>query len=312
MPSLTSHGTLSRAIEQRWGLRGRAYTGQLASVLELQGHGLVTLQLEAGSDSFLMLLQCQGLLEGSCGGRPLSSRRDGILGGLAPQERLVLTSKSPFNQQLWLHLPYRLLAETFEKTGRPMLTDLLIHQWPEGTGLALRPLLESLLATANKTTDASPSSQWWMHRIEASIFASLMQLVAMEDMPPEVEPVQPLIPELHDQALEFMRDHINEPIDLGAIARACSCSPRTLQIAFRVHLQKTPIQVLRSMRLEAMRQALLRGTTVTDASQQAGLAISGKLSGLYREAFGETPRQTSQNGRMNRLSAESLGDPPGS
>ncbi|MFM7314195.1 MAG: helix-turn-helix domain-containing protein [Cyanobium sp.] len=294
-PLIASIGADSRSAARAVGLGGRAYSGELASVLELQCHGMLSLQFEVAPDVFLLLLQCQGLMDGCCGGRPLPSRRDRILGGLGPGERLELCSRTPFSQQLWLHLPFGLVSDTFQKSGRPQLAALLDNQWPDGMGFAVRPLLESLLSGSAELSDSS--DPWWLHRLEASLFATLLQLVSQASAPPPAQPPVLPQPDLHDRAIAFMGEHLAEPLTLDAIARACACSPRSLQLSFRSHLEQTPMQLLRSLRLEAMREALLQGMSVSDAGSRVGLAVSGKLASLYRDRFGETPRDTSQRGR---------------
>jgi AraC-like DNA-binding protein len=95
------------------------------------------------------------------------------------------------------------------------------------------------------------------------------------------------------RALEFMRASLDEPIDLDDIAGRAACSPRRLQMAFRVTYGITPMAMLRKMRLELAEKRLRAGecTNVTELAQSLGFGNPGRFAGEFRRQFGVLPSQ---------------------
>ena len=99
------------------------------------------------------------------------------------------------------------------------------------------------------------------------------------------------------RAIDFLE--ANPDLDLGIvdIARAAHVSVRTLQVAFRRHLDTTPMTYLRGVRLDRIRAELsaadpVGGSTVTQIAARWGIADLGRLSGHYRRMYGESPSET--------------------
>ena len=94
----------------------------------------------------------------------------------------------------------------------------------------------------------------------------------------------------------------NPDLDLGVVdvARACHVSVRALQLAFRRHLDTTPMAYLRRVRLDRVRADLRtagpgQGVTVTQIAARWGFADPSRFSAHYRRVFGEPPRDTLRN-----------------
>jgi AraC-like DNA-binding protein len=103
-------------------------------------------------------------------------------------------------------------------------------------------------------------------------------------------------PVLLRRAMEFMEANITNDIALGDIAEAVHVTPRAVQYMFRRHLETTPLQYLRRLRLHYAHQDLLaaNGTadTVTDISARWGFAHTGRFAVLYRRTYGQSPQTT--------------------
>jgi AraC-like DNA-binding protein len=90
----------------------------------------------------------------------------------------------------------------------------------------------------------------------------------------------------------------NPHVDIGVvdIARACDVSVRTLQVAFRRHLDITPTAYLRRVRLDRVRADLLRSdparVTVSGIASRWGFADASRFSAHYRAVYGEYPSDT--------------------
>ncbi|MFE6256176.1 helix-turn-helix transcriptional regulator [Agromyces sp. NPDC057865] len=108
------------------------------------------------------------------------------------------------------------------------------------------------------------------------------------------------MPASTQRAVAFVDEHAHEPITIADIADAARLSLRGLQAAFRRHLDTTPYEYLRIVRMNGAREELRHpdaDTTVASAARAWGFAHLGRFAGEYRGLFGETPRVTLQRGR---------------
>ncbi len=98
------------------------------------------------------------------------------------------------------------------------------------------------------------------------------------------------------RALEYVHAHAREPIGTPEIAVAAGLSPRGLQQSLRRHLDQTPGELLRSVRLDGARADLLDGdreeTSVADIARSWGFGHLGRFSSTYRARFGELPSES--------------------
>jgi AraC-like DNA-binding protein len=137
------------------------------------------------------------------------------------------------------------------------------------TGPAARLLAASVLAAFPNSTVPEPTAQ---DRTDAHP-ATLRRAVAFIDANPD-------------------RD-----ISLIDIARAAYATPRTVQLAFRRHLDTTPTVYLRKVRLQHAHQQLVDATpddglTVTRIALDWGFANPGRFAAHYRAAYGQSPSET--------------------
>lgn len=100
-------------------------------------------------------------------------------------------------------------------------------------------------------------------------------------------------PALRD-ALSFIEHHAADGIRPRDVAAAVRLTPRAVQHLFRRHLNTTPTEYLRRIRLHRAHQDLLgadRSTsTVAQIAQRCGFAHPGRFAVLYRETYGRSPR----------------------
>ncbi len=98
------------------------------------------------------------------------------------------------------------------------------------------------------------------------------------------------------RALEYVHEHAREPIGTTEIAEAAGLSARGLQQSLRRHLDQTPGDLLRSVRLDGARHELLQAdrdaTSVADVARAWGFGHLGRFSATYRSRFGELPSES--------------------
>ncbi|NPT55821.1 helix-turn-helix domain-containing protein [Paraburkholderia elongata] len=94
----------------------------------------------------------------------------------------------------------------------------------------------------------------------------------------------------------ILQDNAEQPITVLDLCRALRCSRRTLQTSFQRVANVTPVEYLRSIRLNAVHR-LLRMTSaeevlIGDAACRWGFTHLGYFAREYRDLFGELPSQT--------------------
>ncbi|WP_083403873.1 AraC family transcriptional regulator [Curtobacterium sp. MCBA15_001] len=98
------------------------------------------------------------------------------------------------------------------------------------------------------------------------------------------------------RALEFVHAHAAEAIGTPEIATAAGLSPRGLQQSLRRHLDQTPGDLLRGVRLDGAHTDLRRAdrdeTSVADVARAWGFGHLGRFSAAYRARFGELPSES--------------------
>ncbi|MGH1549591.1 AraC family transcriptional regulator [Leifsonia poae] len=98
------------------------------------------------------------------------------------------------------------------------------------------------------------------------------------------------------RAVDLLRADPAHPWTVVELAARVSVSARSLQQGFRRTLDTTPTNYLRTVRLEKVREDLLKagpGTdSVTEAATRWGFIHLGRFAASYRAAFGESPSQT--------------------
>ncbi len=98
------------------------------------------------------------------------------------------------------------------------------------------------------------------------------------------------------RARAYILEHLAEPISIDAVAAAACTSSRTLYRALADIFDDTPQTYVRRIRLHRIRQGLAsdqeKACTITVLANQWGISELGRLSGWYREMFGELPSET--------------------
>lgn len=101
------------------------------------------------------------------------------------------------------------------------------------------------------------------------------------------------------QSLDYIEQHLSEPVTMDAIAEHAGVSVRSIQQGFKDELGVTPMTYLRERRLERVREELTDaaagdGVTVTEVAERWGFNHLGSFAVLYRKRWGESPSQTLQ------------------
>jgi AraC-like DNA-binding protein/Flp pilus assembly protein TadD len=109
------------------------------------------------------------------------------------------------------------------------------------------------------------------------------------------------------RALDWLRSHVHEPVQLETLSVVAGVSPRTLDRHFKQFLGTTPLAWVRRMQLSLARRRLLtadREATVTGIAVASGFSQFGRFAIKYRQQFAESPSQT-----LKRTKARDDGSP---
>ncbi|MEU6865897.1 AraC family transcriptional regulator [Streptomyces sp. NPDC046876] len=104
-------------------------------------------------------------------------------------------------------------------------------------------------------------------------------------------------PETLRRAKAFIEANAQHDITLAHVAAAAYVTPRAVQYAFRRHMDTTPLDYARRVRLDHAHTDLQdadpgAGATVTDIAARWGFTHAGRFAAAYRRAYGEPPRTT--------------------
>ncbi|WP_409239812.1 helix-turn-helix domain-containing protein [Streptomyces sp. PA5.6] len=98
------------------------------------------------------------------------------------------------------------------------------------------------------------------------------------------------------RAVTFIEKNAHTDIGIADIAAAAGVTTRAIQLVFRRHLDATPLQYLRRVRLDRahreLRLAEPTTQTVTAIAYRWGFSHPGRFAADYRAAYGEPPSHT--------------------
>ncbi|WP_067447409.1 helix-turn-helix transcriptional regulator [Nocardia alba] len=99
------------------------------------------------------------------------------------------------------------------------------------------------------------------------------------------------------RAIAYLESHLGDRVAITDVAAATFVTPRALQLAFRRHLDTTPLEYLQRMRLAAAHEQLRAalpgdGLTVAAVAFRWGFTHPGRFATAYRHAYGQPPKQT--------------------
>lgn len=141
---------------------------------------------------------------------------------------------------------------------------------------------------------ATPLVLGSVSRLLASVTLATFPNSAVADPGPDDQAAHK--PVMLRRAMEYMDANVSNDIALTDIAEAVHLTPRAVQYMFRKHLETTPLQYLRRLRLHYAHQELVAGdrlhSTVTEIAARWGFAHTGRFAVLYRQTYGQSPHTT--------------------
>ncbi|WP_018334326.1 helix-turn-helix domain-containing protein [Actinomycetospora chiangmaiensis] len=98
------------------------------------------------------------------------------------------------------------------------------------------------------------------------------------------------------RAIAFIESNPGRAVTVADVAAAAFVTPRAVQLAFRRHLDTTPMRYLQTVRLERAHHDLIaadpRRTTVSEIATRWGFGSLSRFAAAYRAMHGVPPSHT--------------------
>lgn len=104
------------------------------------------------------------------------------------------------------------------------------------------------------------------------------------------------LPRTIRRAAQLLTERAHQQINIADIADEVGMSVRSMQVGFRTHLEASPTEYLRNVRLERVRAELIdadgNSDTVADIALRWGFTHLSRFAATYRATYGESPAIT--------------------
>ncbi|RUL95932.1 AraC family transcriptional regulator [Rhizobium chutanense] len=186
------------------------------------------------------------------------------------------------------------LTQMLERTIRG---DLNIHPHIDltaGAGLSLIQIVRNLHGGLSDDGPLQRSPLAFNSLCDAAIYLLLENCSHRYSNELERRAPSP-VPRHVKRAIDFMQEHMAEPISLIDIALASKVSVRTLHQGFAQFRNTSPMSYLREIRIAAAHRDLLEADAkqaVADIALKWGFTHFGRFAAEYKKRFGQLPSQT--------------------
>lgn len=202
-------------------------------------------------------------------------------------------------EQLILKIPCsRLEAHLADLTGHPVRGPVEFDFGVDLTTARGKSLLSSVRFLARELDRPGGIADAPLAREQLEAFVMTQLLLAARNSATDLltGPVDRVRASRLTPVLEHMREHADEELTPGDLARVGCMSVRALHATFRDELGVTPMAHLRRIRLDHVHAELLRGlpadTRIGDVATRWGFFHPSRFAQQYQERFGELPSET--------------------
>ncbi|MFR9806515.1 AraC family transcriptional regulator [Pseudonocardia sp. RS010] len=134
-----------------------------------------------------------------------------------------------------------------------------------------------------------------MRPLMQSLLTGLLFAVEHPFLDRVLEPPGPSVPAALRRAQAFIEEKAAEALTVTDVAAAVGLSVRALQVGFQQHLQATPMEYLRDVRLRRAHAELVAAdperTTVAEVAHRWGFAHLGRFAARHRATYGTSPSE---------------------
>lgn len=256
--------------------------------------GEVEVDPECLDDFFLVQMPLTGKADISCGDCSLlSSCQQGVV--LNPTQRLKMHYNSECDQ-----LMLRISRLELEQVCSRLLGHNLKHpiefdchlDWLHSP--AWLHMLEYIIQLQKDAPDCLQQTLV-SRQLEELVISTLLSQQPSNYLEELTQDARSLAPRHVKRVEEYIESHAKDPLTPGMLAELAGVSVRTLYAGFRDFRHMSPMEFLRNVRLQRVRESLQNPDnhqTVTDTAIHWGFSHMGRFSKEYQLLFGEKPSQT--------------------
>ncbi|MDQ8181607.1 AraC family transcriptional regulator [Pelagicoccus sp. SDUM812005] len=99
------------------------------------------------------------------------------------------------------------------------------------------------------------------------------------------------------RAIDYLSSRLEEPVSIEAMVSRLGMSRAVFHRKFKQATTMSPIQFVKSMRLNRAAMKMVAGTSVSEAALSVGYESSSQFSREFKRLYGKSPRQWSQSNR---------------
>lgn len=184
----------------------------------------------------------------------------------------------------------------YEPVASPIMFDTVFNlESVTGQGLIRACTLLQTEWEQNSAIAISPVAR---RHLESFIMSSF--LLAAKNQYSEKLLVEYNTKDLNEALVHRVKDYLEENIyllpSLSDLTSFAKVSARTLQLAFKRHLNSSPMEYVQKIRIQRAHEQIINarftGEKITDIAMQWGFYNPGRFSQLYKKHYGCTPRET--------------------
>ncbi|MBW3095684.1 AraC family transcriptional regulator [Pseudohoeflea coraliihabitans] len=194
-----------------------------------------------------------------------------------------------------------------------------------GVMIALRPRLMRDLAIEMQTaagaarrSDAAPPQALALARWDPGFTQALLRLLELLDSPVDTAVLGPgRLRELYyavlkgeagaaarrafgvgneiARTIDYLSTHLNEQVSIEAMASHVGMSRAVFHRRFKEATTMSPLQFVKSMRLNSAAMKIAEGKTVNEAAWDVGYASTSQFSREFKRLYGQSPRDWSHS-----------------
>jgi AraC-like DNA-binding protein len=256
-------------------------------------HSGMKVTLSGGPDAYALYLPSSSVMAIDTGRKQLVSEpATGLLGDMSCFDKLVLhEGRSHIGMAFEKSAMIRQLSELLDAPVASSIDFADVVNLTTVKGSRIAALGNLVWSCLDIDHEHQPSSTF-IERLLQAMMTMLLETVPNNYSARLAKPMSPAIPKRLKRAIEYMHANISSPIGITDVAEAAGTSVRALQAAFQQFKDTTPLNYLRTIRLEGARKALADpaiSMSVAEVARSWGFSHMGRFAALYHQSFGEMP-----------------------
>ncbi|MBE2894559.1 helix-turn-helix transcriptional regulator [Spirabiliibacterium falconis] len=170
------------------------------------------------------------------------------------------------------------------------ISSRILHQLQTALLQQTFPITASMQVYLTQLLRSENIDPIWQSAVQQNLCTTLLLEILQCVFPtPSYNSTTPLEEKRLDMLFELLHSTKADNWTMQQIAHYCCSNPTTLQIAFKTRYNTTIMHYLHQLKMQRAKQALLSGSTVSEAAQLVGYRKTECFSAQFYKAFGIRP-----------------------